>query len=274
MSVKLAFPRVARATTVPLTLEQVAKVAPAVFNKEPGVTTLAPYNYISTELAMHAILRAGYGISEAAQQRSPREQWTDVHGKHMLRFRKLDYFGAPKSLMTVVPEIVVVNAHDASSKLHMYVGLWRFICLNGLMTGNTVGSISIKHQKGITDETRRALEQIFNKMLPVTSEQVKAMEAKTLTTMQQEQFASNAIALRWPTNPSAVRASDLLAARREADKGNDVWHTFNRVQENVIAAGFMSHTPTHARALPRVERVTEVVTINRSLWDLAVRLAS
>lgn len=272
MSSKLALLRVVRATTAPLALEQVAKVAPAVFSKTPGATTLAPYNYISTEAVLNTMLKNGYGVSEASQQRSPREQGADIEGKHMLRFRTLEYFNAPRSLASVVPEIVVVNAHNASSKLHMFVGLWRYICLNGLMTGNTVGSISIKHQKGIADETRRALERIFNSLLPVTMGQVKAMEKKQLTATQQVQFAQAAIAMRWPTNPSAVREGDLLEARREADRGNDMWHVYNRVQENVMMGGFESHRPTRNRTLTRLERVTEVVSINRSLWDSAVAL--
>jgi hypothetical protein len=74
----------------------------------------------------------------------------------------------------------------------------------------------------------------------------------------------------------------LLEARRYADKGNDLWRTWNVVQENLLKGGMHDTdrrrearlSDLRAPSAPReVVAINERIRINRSLWDLAENFA-
>jgi len=51
-----------------------------------------------------------------------------------------------------------------------------------------------------------------------------------------------------------ITPAQLLAPRRYADEGKDLWHTFNRVQENVIAGGLSAISATRLASASAVSR--------------------
>ena len=68
----------------------------------------------------------------------------------------------------------------------------------------------------------------------------------------------------------------VLAATETAaeDSGNDLWTTFNRIQENMIKGGMSGRSKSGRRSTTReVNGVTENVKLNRALWTLADEFA-
>lgn len=70
----------------------------------------------------------------------------------------------------------------------------------------------------------------------------------------------------------------MLAPRRHADAGNDLWRTFNRVQENAIRGGMSAWDRDAAghrrRTTTRdVNGIDADVRINKALWMLGERMA-
>jgi hypothetical protein len=77
----------------------------------------------------------------------------------------------------------------------------------------------------------------------------------------------------------SVDPRQLLAPRRADDRANDLWTTFNVIQENVIRGGLRAVT-VNADTLARRRQTTREVTgvdqdtkLNRALWVLGQRMA-
>jgi len=80
-------------------------------------------------------------------------------------------------------------------------------------------------------------------------------------------------------NQAPINASRLLDSRRWEDKGDDLWHVFNRVQENLIRGGQrdFSRRREDGRRFPRTRAIAGLdqnIRLNRELWNLAERVAN
>jgi len=251
----------------PLTYEQLQNTIPALFHDRQGMTTMPVYGHLNTAEVVSAIMNEGWHISEAAQTGAVRE-WNRKEQKHYVRLRREEDFPSRKG-KEYVPEIIVINAHNASSKLHLLAGLWRFVCENGLMVGQTVEAQSYYHRHGIINEILAGVKTITTTQMPMVLAQVKQMQSKQLTARRAQEYAEQAFALRWETGSKSVVPSDLNHVRREQDQPNDAWHVFNRVQENLMQGGFPLSSGS-GRTVQPLTQVNDVVRINRALWDLAL----
>ncbi|MBX3747072.1 MAG: hypothetical protein KF833_17325 [Verrucomicrobiae bacterium] len=84
--------------------------------------------------------------------------------------------------------------------------------------------------------------------------------------------------LRYPPEIEApVSPATLLGARRPEDEGSDLWHTLNRVQENLIRGGVADgHRDRRGRlrTVRGLRGIDSKVELNKGLWSLAERLAN
>lgn len=262
-------PRMAMGKGAPLTRGHVMNAAPAVFTDHNGPNVLGSYQHISTAVVMEQLEKLNFVVMEASQERA--HGWQDAYGKHMLRMRHKDYVTPTPKVGEVVPEIVVLNSHNGSSKLHLMAGLWRFVCANGMMAGSNFKTVSIAHMGNeLEDATARAAEEFGTTFIPNLQAEVDQMVATNLTLAQRVGLAETAIQLRWGENYRGVTTDMLLAAGRPSDAGDSAWLTFNRIQENVMQGGY--HGVGSNRRVKRLENVTRVVELNRALWDAATAL--
>lgn len=61
--------------------------------------------------------------------------------KHMLRLRHASQIND-----TEANEIILLNSLDGTSSYQMLAGMFRFVCSNGLVCGNTVADVRVKHK--------------------------------------------------------------------------------------------------------------------------------
>ena len=70
-----------------------------------------------------------------------------------------------------------------------------------------------------------------------------------------------------------VSAQQLLRPRRREDQSDDLWTTYQRVQENLIKGGLYGQNRkgqrTHTRA---VKGIDSDVKLNRALWVMAEKM--
>jgi Domain of unknown function (DUF932) len=77
----------------------------------------------------------------------------------------------------------------------------------------------------------------------------------------------------------AIAPVKLLEAFRSDDKGDDLWHVYNRVQENVIRGGQRGLAVRDENGVYRrrtstaIRGVASEISLNRDLWSLAENLA-
>jgi hypothetical protein len=104
-----------------------------------------------------------------------------------------------------------------------------------------------------------------------------------LTDGEQHAFAESAHTLRFADSDGKVTTpitpTQLLEPRRREDVGSDLWRTFNKIQENVIAGGLHAiQRDADGRRVRRVSTrqirgIDQDVRLNRALWELGTRMA-
>jgi acyl-CoA reductase-like NAD-dependent aldehyde dehydrogenase len=177
---------------------------------------------------------------------------------------------------------VLLNSHDGTSAYRVMSGVFRLVCLNGMVVADRQDAeVRVPHKGevvrqvvegsyAVLDDARRALDA------------AEAWQAMPLARDEQRAFGEAARLLRFGdaegNTDTPITSEQLLAPRRAEDAGDDLWRTFNRVQENVIRGGL---TSWGRDARGRSRRITsrEVtgidgdVRLNRALWQLAERMA-
>ncbi|WP_186153310.1 DUF932 domain-containing protein, partial [Burkholderia gladioli] len=67
-----------------------------------------------------------------------------------------------------------------------------------------------------------------------------------------------------------ITESQVLRARRSEDAGDDLWTTFNRVQESLTQGGMRGRSPAGRRIKTRpITGIDQDIRLNRALWMLA-----
>ena len=234
-------------------------------------TTAAPnvserYQFISSNEIIQRFAQEGWQV-ESATVAAPRKR--DVlFAKHMIDFRHPDF----EPINGAVPRIILINSHDGSSSARVLAGVFRFVCSNGLVVGNTVGKEIVRH----TGDAAADLIHRMRSLAKNTSELYSKIERWSnidLTKAQRFEFARFAAQLRWG-DAQRFTPEDLLQVRREGDDRGDLWTTFNRLQENTVRGGIegLSRSGRAATSRP-LSDISRSVEYNAQLWQLAEEVA-
>src|SRR5713101_2630839 len=117
----------------PLTNDQLMERIPSAFNNERHpLKTTAKYQHISTATVIEGLRQDNFLPFWAQQTRSKHERFT----KHIIRFRRGTTAFNPQ-MDDVFPEVILINSHDGSSAYKLMAGMWRVVCSNGLIVGQT-----------------------------------------------------------------------------------------------------------------------------------------
>lgn len=267
--------------SMPLTIDEVGRLAPSALATHPHESRSERYAYIPTTAVIEGMMKAGFQPFSASQSRSRIEGKAEFT-KHMIRFRHQDLAQA-NAVDGVLPEVVLINSHDGTSAYKLIAGIIRMICSNGLIVAeSTTGSLSVYHKGHIVEDVVSASNQIIEG----AHKSIAAADAWShlqLNPGEQKAFAEAAHTVRFADAEGKVStpitAMQLLQARRNDDVGTDLWKTFNRVQENVIKGGLhgvqRDGTGRRLRAVTtrQVKGIDQDVKLNRTMWQIAERMA-
>lgn len=256
----------------PLTNDHLAKYAPSIFATQPWHEMSPRYTFIPT-IDIVAKMRSEGFLPYSAVQSRTRTEGKQEFTRHMIRFRDTRRGDAPaiRHLGEISPELVLTNAHDGASAFMLDAGLFRLVCLNGLVVSQgEFSQIKARHSgsaEGIIEASYEVISQ-FPKVL----ESVEQFSRLRLTAPQQVAFAHAALELRYD-DPYAAPATpaQLIQPRRSEDTAPTLWNTFNTVQENLVNGGLRGQNPETGRRT-RIRAITgigENVRLNKALWTLA-----
>jgi hypothetical protein len=264
----------------PLTIDEIAQRAPSALATRPYDAMSAKYTYVPTLGVIEAMIAAGFQPFSATQSRT-RIVGKGEFTKHMLRFRHPDI--GPLAVGDVIPEVVLINSHDGTSAYKLIAGLYRLVCSNGMLVSDAeIDSINVRHTGNVVQDVLDG----SHRLIADTQKSLGTVQGWTqlqLTDGEQHAFAESAHMLRFgdaegkTTTP--ITAAQLLTSRRREDVGSDLWHTLNRVQENVIAGGLSAvQRDANGRRLRRISTrringIDQDVRLNRALWELAAKMA-
>lgn len=249
----------------PLSDDQIRRVAPSIFADAPHESRSERYSYIPTAAVLTELRKEGFQPFMVTQTRV-RDEGKREHTKHMIRLRHASQINGAEA-----NEIVLLNSHDGTSSYQMLAGMFRFVCSNGLVCGDTVADVRVPHKGDVAGLVIEGAYQVLDGF-----EQVKAsrdlMRGITLDDGEAEVFARAALSLKYddPDKPAPVTESQILMPRRFDDRRPDLWSVFNRTQENLTKGGLHGRTVNGRRQSTRpVQGIDQNIRLNRALWLLA-----
>lgn len=259
-----------------LSADALRRLAPSVFAAFPLPGVSDRYSFVPTAQIVSGLRGAGWIPVTAFEQRVRLDERRGFQ-KHLLRFQRADVVPARGEY---TPELVLVNSHDRSSAYQLHAGLFRFVCGNGMIVADTTFErVTIRHSGFTPEEVTEASFRILDQVPTITAN-VETFRSRVLTTEEANAFAAHALRLRFDDEAATpITPVKLLEPRRREDCGEDLWHTFNRVQENLLQGGQRERGRflANGRCVPRTRAVTGLdqnVRINKQLWELARRLAA
>ena len=225
--------------------------------------------------------RLGWYVERAKQQKARKDS---IHTKHLLVFRN----DALPSINGVRPELVMVNSHNRTAGYRFMAGLFRFVCINGvIVSSHLFESLYIRHI-GYSFKNIEALSKEMLKNVPRLVEQISKLESVKLNEKWQREFALRAVAARFPEYvdeqtgklnikavQEAVDIQELLKPRRPEDIGDSVWLVFNRLQDQIIKGGWQRVGTKDGRSkeVRPVKNIGLDIRINQALWSMAEQYA-
>jgi len=251
----------------PLSDDQIHRVAPSIFAEAPHESRSQRYAYIPTATVLTELRKEGFQPFMVTQTRTRHEDRRD-YTKHMIRLRHASQINAQGE----ANEIILLNSHDGTSSYQMLAGMFRFVCSNGLVCGDTVADVRVPHKGDVSGHVIEGAYEVLRGFDRVKDSR-DAMRAITLDEGEAEVFARSALALKYdPTDnkPAPITESQILMPRRFDDRRPDLWSVFNRTQENLTKGGLHGRSANGRRQQTRpVQGIDSDVRLNRALWMLA-----
>ncbi len=259
-------------TFISLTNDHIISLAPAAGSLEPINGVSSRYSFVPTLTAVDLLRDAGW-FPVHAEQSLVRNAEREGYQRHLIRFAKngLSFDGERVDL-------VLYNSHDCGCSFRLIASVWRQICGNGLMVASEFANFSHKHIGFTPDAFIRSAHDIASAAGTI-ADRVDEMKVIEMTPDEKGVYANAAHSLIYDEPENApVRPNQLLDERRFDDKGNDLWTTFNVVQENVMRGGLKGMTRGDNGRIKRtttrpVKALDRNIKLNQALWYLTEKMA-
>ncbi len=207
------------------------------------------------------------------QESQARNQENQGYQKHLIRFQRRDLILNGEAI-----EVVLINSHNRSAAYQLMAGVFRFVCSNGMIVGDTFGRISVRHINFNPDEIVAASYEIIENA-PQIARNMQEMKAIELNESERQIYAeSAALAAYGESDAIPFDTSRLLTPRRHDDRNkNDLWSTFNTVQENMMKGGIRGLKRDKSGNLRRfttrkIKSIDKDVKLNKALWNLTEKM--
>jgi hypothetical protein len=244
------------------TPELIKSIAPSVFATSASPKLSEKYVFVPTEQIVEYFDREGWEISNVAQTGK------GIHATHQIKFRN----GQLPAVGDTLVEAIVRNSHNGMTTFSVSSGLHRLVCSNGLTVPTSVADkFNVRHSGFELDDVKRLMDG-FSKKLPLIQGSVGRMMERELSMDEKIEYVQKSAKIRWVEGsiPTDAQLVNLLTPNRVEDDKNDLWTTFNVVQEKFVRGGFDYRTKTGRKSKLRdLKSIMAVNSINTKLWELA-----
>ena len=251
--------------------EELRNICPAAFATEPEEGRVSDrYSFLPTTTILEMLQEEGWRWNSAAQVSS--RTWSGSHAKHLIRLRHESLTGQDFGVGDSIPEMVLVNAHNGLGGYQLRAGVFRLVCSNGMVVSEQdFAQIRLRHIGFEREQVIEASRQVIMNA-GTMADKIGSWQEINLSDRSRKDFFADAARLRFgdSTDDDLIQAASQ--PRREADRGTDLWRTFNVAQENIIRGGFRRNSTN--RMVREVTNINAVVNLNQGLWDLASSYAN
>jgi len=263
-----------------LTEIEMRKLAPSIFATSAHESRSERFMPIPTIEVLRGLKDEGFvpvGVKQSASRTPGKADFT----KHLIRMRRVDD-GKVYNVGDTVCEILLKNANDGTSAYELLAGLFRIRCLNSLVTQTgTIDAIKVRHSGNVRDKVIEGTYKVLNEAERAL---VAPQDWSTLILNRDEQLAlaEAAHVLRFGDADgnvdTPIQPQKMLGIRRTDDKSNDLWTTWNVVQENTIKGGLRGQGRDDLGRPRRVKSravngIDQDIKLNKALWVLGEKMA-
>ncbi len=258
------------------------KRCPSFYTDHPKYDVSDKYTFINTAAIIRMLWGMGWLPVDCRESRAL-DKSNIGYQKHMIRLAHKDYDGNGERV-----ELVFVGSHNRSALLSFLASIWRKVCDNGLIsqTGD-LGSFKIRHIGDIEDQVKKAVLGITGTASQL-AEKVSQFKEVPLSPEEQRILATTAHSYIYQDPQSApIPPSSLLTPRRNNDSyggdfykrgedrpKEDLWTTFNVIQENTMKGGLRGLNRSGKKTKTRkIQSIDKDIRLNTALWAMAEEMA-
>ena len=254
---------------IAMPIHEAKLLAPAAFatNQSPTITSRS-YKFTPTEEVIGHMEQLGFKMI-AARQSKARVELNQSYGTHIISFQHDDLYINGNGRVEARPTVHLLNNHIGTGPVQFELGIYRLACSNGLVVKQAdLGGFRERHTKYTFPEIKNLIDGKLGELDRVT-ETLNSWHSRELTPQERFNMAMEAIALRSGGDrlPTAEEVNNLLKPRREEDHGEDLYHTFNVIQEAITQGG----TKLNNRTMRHISSPTKDFSLNQALWNLAAK---
>ncbi len=254
-----------------LTIEQLGQKCPNIFTEGKSQNRSSKYVHIPTKVIVQDIMDLGWHPVDAKLVKS-RDKELGLFKKHLIQFEHPTFTTPDHNV-----RILLTNSHDGTSNFKLDLGVFRFICSNGLVIkSEDFGSMIIRHMGYSNKDVINAVNEMVIRA-PKVLEKIEIMKHITMTDEQMSEFALNSACIRFDKEfkdseqiKEQVDHMQLLGIVRSEDESNDLWTVYNRIQEKIINGDFQyTNEKNKLRKGRKIKNIDRDLRINQELWQLA-----
>lgn len=247
-----------------LTKDEIFAKCPAVYAQSPAPSVSDRYSFLSTADILADLEKMNWFPTEVNGAKRGSKEFNI----HTVRLFNPDFTFANN----IHPEIALINSHNGTRRFSIGMGVFRMVCTNGLMIGDTLRRECIKHINVDFDTLRENITALTDGFEAVAGK-IGEYSNKILTPEQRLALAEAAMGIRFKGD-RPFEARELLNTRREADQSFDLFTTFNVIQENVMKGGIKYVSGNRRMTTRAITSASSDITINTQLWDAMDEIAS
>jgi hypothetical protein len=145
--------------------------------------------------------------------------------------------GLSKSNQTEV-QLCLVNSHDGTSRMSIFLGLMRAACLNQLIGGTVFKYFHAVHSQNVVQRLPQGIEYVVNG-IPELISSIQELQQKSLSLDQRLELAAKVLPLRFDNVRNLIDFDLRIVeqALRAEDTAQDAYTVLNRLQEYLIRGG-------------------------------------
>lgn len=269
-----------------LSNEDIRRICPMALQSAPTNPNVSDrYVQANTMTVIEDLAKLGWYPVEAKQCREKKNS-SGIRSFHIVGFQNPDVKivkngNDGETTIDAYPRIILTNSHDGFNAFKFMVGMFRLICSNGLVCGEQMVNMSIRHINYNFEELRKVVTTAIEKVPEIVATMNK-MRTIIPTEEQKVAMATEVIKIRkgikedekFEVEQDIIE--DILTPVREEDKSPDLWTIFNICQEKMIKGGFSyinQRNKQHSR-LRKQRGITSIkkdMEFNQRLWNTATQ---
>lgn len=267
-------------STTFLSKDDIRKTCPMAFKDTPTNPNVSDrYVQANTATVIDDLAKLGWYPVQAKQCRNKKNS-SGVRSFHMVAFQNPDVkimrnLDNGEKVVDTYPRIILTNSHDGYNSFKFMVGMFRLVCSNGLVCGESLADMSIRHMNYDFEELRKIVAKTIEQVPNIVATMNKMREIDA-TEEQKVAMATEVVKIRKGVDTTEDIEigqdviEDILTPIRAEDNSNDLWTIFNICQEKMIKGGFSAPSrKSRSRKQRAITSIKKDMEYNQRLWQTA-----